>query len=208
VCEQLAAADPRSTRYRRDLAGGIYDLAKLLMPDNPSEALRQAEEAEQIFEGLLKEDPHHIDIQRVAAMTFDLSARLLATAGRVDEARRRTARARDIFKAAADKQWTVGSRVNDYAALLLTCEPPDLRDPSAALPYAKQAVSASREKDPAILKTLALAYFLTGDREQAVVTMQKAIALLPPRTSADARTPLRRELEAQLARFSRRAAAH
>jgi eukaryotic-like serine/threonine-protein kinase len=205
ICEQLAAADPRNTRYRRDLAGGIYSLAKILATTDAPEALRQAEQALQIFEGLLKEDPNHIDIQRVAAMTLDLSARLLVKAGREEEARRRTARALSTFKAAADRLLTVGDRVNDYAALLLTCEPPDLRDPAAALPYARQAASASREKDPAILKTLALAYFLTGDRRRALDTTRKALALLPPRTPVNARSSLRRELEAQLVRFSRAA---
>lgn len=207
ISQELAAADPPNTRYRRDLAGGMYELARTLATVNPPKALRQAEQAWQIFEGLLKDDPNHIDIQRVAAMTLELSARLLVKAGREEEARRRTARARDIFKAAADRLLTVGNRVNDYAALLLTCEPPDLRDPAAALPYAERAAAASREKDPNILKTLALAYFLTGDRERALTATRKALALLPPRTAVNARTPVRRELEAQLVQFSRRAAA-
>ena len=78
----------------------------------------------------------------------------------------------------------------------LTCEPADLRDPEAALPVAKNAVRLSGGTDPAILDTLALAYFMTGDTAKAIETQEKAVSLLPPEESW-----FRSVLEASLVKY-------
>jgi hypothetical protein len=85
---------------------------------------------------------------------------------------------------------------NAAAWLLLTHEFEECRDPQAALPLARRATEASGGNDPAILDTLALALFETGDVAAAVETESKTVALLAPGDSA-----LRAELEASLARF-------
>ena len=59
----------------------------------------------------------------------------------------------------------------------------------------------SSGKDPAILETLALVYFMTGDTAKAIETQEKAVSLLPPEESS-----LRTELEANLAKFRAAAA--
>ena len=61
---------------------------------------------------------------------------------------------------------------------------------------AVQAVAASDAKSPAILDTLGLAYFMTGDRASALETQRKAVSLLPPGDS-----PTRTALEKRLAEF-------
>lgn len=88
------------------------------------------------------------------------------------------------------------SDLNAYAWELLISKDHDLRDPSKALPLAKKAIAGSDEKAAAILDTLGLAYFMTGDTAKALETQRKAVALLPPGDS-----PTRTELEARLARF-------
>ncbi len=97
---------------------------------------------------------------------------------------------------AADESDADASALNEYAWALLTIEPADLRDPAAALPIAQKAVEKSRGEDPAILDTLAKAWFDTGDATKAVETQEKAVSLLPPGDSA-----LRTELETNLATY-------
>jgi len=84
------------------------------------------------------------------------------------ELRRRAARERDASATA----------LNEYAWLLLTCEPVELRDAEAALPAAQEAVRLSGRHEPGALDTLALAQKMTGDLEAAIETQKEAIALL------------------------------
>ena len=86
--------------------------------------------------------------------------------------------------------------LNEYAKLLLTCEPQDLRDPQAALPSAKRAVEMTYGKNVNMLYTLAQACFMTGDTAKAIETQEKAVSLLQPEQS-----PRRTELEANFAKF-------
>jgi len=69
--------------------------------------------------------------------------------------------------------------LNQYAWLLLTCEPVDLRDPVAALPVAQAAVKLSMRKEAGILDTLALAQAMTGDLESAIETQREGLARIP-----------------------------
>ena len=199
--EALQAADPNSTRYSRDLAGMYVNFGKYLaLVGNTTQAVEFARKAQGIFDTLLKQDPNHTEIRRNAALSFFLLAQLLTKTHQIAEARQYLTRALALQKAQADKPEAVGDRVNDYPWSLLTCEPTDMRDPAAALPYAKLAAERTHEKDPNILKTLALAYYLTSDPTHAIETVHKALALLPPHTGGKGDSTMRRELEAQLAK--------
>jgi tetratricopeptide (TPR) repeat protein len=68
-----------------------------------------------------------------------------------------------------------------YAWELLNCEVQDLRDPESALPFAKRAVDKRAEelaggRDAGTLETLAQAYYMTKDLDQAIETQRLAIA--------------------------------
>jgi tetratricopeptide (TPR) repeat protein len=69
---------------------------------------------------------------------------------------------------------------SQYAWALLACEPPDMRDPETALPFAEKAAEVSGWGSAGILDTLALAYYLTGDSGKAIETQRAAIQLLAP----------------------------
>ena len=101
-----------------------------------------------------------------------------------------------IRRKLAEKPDASASDLNSYAWDLLTIEPADLRDPTAALPVAQKAVEQSGGKDPGILDTLALAQQMTGDIDAAVETETTAIGLLPPSPSS-----LRTSLETSLAKY-------
>ncbi len=120
---------------------------------------------------------------------------ILVKQGKPDEARPYVAKVIRHRRRAAEQPDANASDLNEYAWFLLTCEPDDLRDAQAALPVAKRAVEMSGGENAAILDTLALAYFMTGDTAKAVETQEKAVSVL---SSGD---PLRTELEANLAKY-------
>ncbi|MCP4247420.1 MAG: tetratricopeptide repeat protein [bacterium] len=105
---------------------------------------------------------------------------VLRAQGKLDEARPYVAELIAHRKRAAEGSDASPRALNNYAWLLLTCDPGDLRDPEAALPIAQRAVEISDAQDADFLDTLALAQKMTGDLDQAIETQQKAVALLPP----------------------------
>jgi TPR repeat protein len=69
--------------------------------------------------------------------------------------------------------------LNQLAWWELTAKEEQFRDPVEALQLAKVAVAVSEEKEPALLDTLAEAYYANGDPQKAVELERKAIALNP-----------------------------
>jgi len=85
------------------------------------------------------------------------------------------------YRKAADKGYA--SAQNNLAVIYLGSNP-DLRNPRAALDYAKKAV-ASFQYNPVFLSTLAAAYYAEGQFENAVTTQQLVISLVPPDQKAE-----------------------
>ncbi len=141
--------------------------------------------------------PSHPETNRIR----DNSIEMYVKQGLLDEARPLIAEKMQIQRAAADRPEASADELNECAWTLLTVEPADLRDPAAALGYAGRAVQTSGEKDGGIMDTLALAYHLNGDHQQAVETEERALSLLPAGES-----PSRKEMEANLAKFRQAAA--
>jgi Flp pilus assembly protein TadD len=78
---------------------------------------------------------------------------------------------------------------------------PDLADPEAAVAAAKKAVALTNGEDPAMLKTLALAFAENDEPEEAVKVCEKALKLISKQEQPDAQ--LKDDLEASLRRFKR-----
>ncbi len=79
--------------------------------------------------------------------------------------------------------------LNEYAWELLTCWPPDLRDPEAALPVAEKAIRAVPPEDSSLLlDTLARGCRMTGNLPRAIEVQRQAVALLESRNTPNAET--------------------
>lgn len=194
INEELAAANATNTRYQRDLGEHYYSMSKLLDELGETEqSLDFARKAQKLFDAMITREPKALHVRRQTSWNLIQLGKMLAKTGQPDEARLHTRRALEILKGVADWPETIGMYINEYVSPLLTCEPADMRDPVTALKYARLAVELTRGNDPNILKTLALAYHLTGDQAQAAETAQKALALLPP--AENVRSILRRDLE-------------
>jgi tetratricopeptide (TPR) repeat protein len=116
--------------------------------------------------------------------------------GKEEESRPYTIELIALRKQAAQRADAGASKLNEYARVLLTCKPEDLRDPVSALSFAKRAVEKNEGESPLYLDTLSLAYFMTGDTAKAIETQVKALALLPNEDSS-----VRTEMETNMAKF-------
>ena len=82
--------------------------------------------------------------------------------------------------------------MNIAAWAFATSSDPAIRNPALALEYARKAVAAGNDHpDPNHLDTLAEAYYVNGQYDDAVKTEQRAIAL----ASADAKGQFEKSLE-------------
>jgi tetratricopeptide (TPR) repeat protein len=86
--------------------------------------------------------------------------------------------------------------LNNFAWLLLTCEPAELRAPGEALTMARRAAEQSRFSNPRILDTLAMAYSQNDLLQEAVDTQLRALGSIPPEPSQ-----FRAELQTRLDQY-------
>ncbi|MCL4210609.1 MAG: tetratricopeptide repeat protein [Phycisphaeraceae bacterium] len=125
--------------------------------------------------------------------------RIYQARGRHDEARRLAFDYANMLKHAGASPDASAETLNNAAWDLLTMEPPEARDPVAALEFARRSNNLTDHRNPAYLDTLARAWFLTGNVRMAVETQQRALSLVPE--GADIRDEIEqhlREFEAQL----------
>ena len=69
--------------------------------------------------------------------------------------------------------------LNHIGWLYATAENPTLRDPAKALAYAQRAVEASNGRDANILDTLAEAYYVNQEFDEAIRTEERALEIAP-----------------------------
>jgi tetratricopeptide (TPR) repeat protein len=69
--------------------------------------------------------------------------------------------------------------LNHMGWLYATAENPALRDPAKALAYAQRAVEASNGRDANILDTLAEAYYVNREFDEAIKAEERALELAP-----------------------------
>ena len=84
---------------------------------------------------------------------------------------------------------------NNLAWLYATSEDPSFRDRRAALEHAKRAVELSQWKEPSFIDTLAEAYYVNGEYQEAVKVQTKALELDPENS----------ELQEHMARYRKAA---
>jgi len=82
--------------------------------------------------------------------------------------------------------------LNAIAWNILTAPQIKTRDTAFALEVAKAAVTASKEKNPAVLDTYARALFDSGKKSEAVAQQKKAIALAPAAQKAEMEDTLKK----------------
>jgi eukaryotic-like serine/threonine-protein kinase len=179
-----------------------YNLMLSLTETGESE---KAEEAAERARAILASGPEESlrDPETRAAYihVLDHLAKFAAKAGRIAAARQHVQKALEFQAPYVSRPEATARELNQYAAMLLECEPADLRDPRKALDPARRAVELSGRKDPEIIDTLAVALFETGDVQQAIDVESAAASLLVPGAKDKYSVALRRMIEGNLERF-------
>ena len=195
--QELAKVDPHNATARTDLARIYGDIGQVLAAVGALDrAVQSFGAALAIFDDLAAQDSTNMERRTDVSQTLTRLAALSVQTGRLEEARSYTRRVLALQKESADRASATAADLHTYARTLLTCEPPDLQDPTAALPYAQRAVTMSPAPAATLLGTLALAYHRTGDHARALATIEQALALAPGDPNQ------RRELEASRAQFT------
>ena len=183
----------RASGMEHAVANALRQLAEILVLEN------RRPEAEPLYReaAAIEEREFGADHERTIRTRWVLAQLYWGTAD-VEKGRANVVSLLADLKRMAEQPGVTAGHLNLYAVCLLICEPPDVRDPQRALPFAEAAVAASGRKDANILDTLALAYHFTGRDAEALETQREAVARLPPGPS-----PLREELERNLATFEK-----
>src|ERR1019366_1587278 len=142
------------------------------------EALKCFRRAVELLDALIQADPKNVVNRLRLADTLSYVASAELETGKPVEARRDAKRSLEIAKQVADLPDANPDQIYNYAWLAVTMDPADLRDPRAALPYAKRA--AELRGDALSLHVLAQAYAGTGDYVHAEETEVKAVAWYAP----------------------------
>ncbi len=200
----LAALDPANSRAQFDLAVTLSDAGQAMETlGDTAGAMGSYARVADALERLLKTDPQNLTWQSHYAEILVRIGSLLVKTGQREEARRQTARGLAIARQLAAKADTPARELTRAARLLVYCQPPELRDPEAALRYAQRAVELTQFNDAYALDTLAEAQLQAGDAEGARVTIERSLALIPA-TPGEPTPWLRGLLESKRTRLPRR----
>ncbi|HYC09366.1 MAG TPA: protein kinase [Steroidobacteraceae bacterium] len=175
INQGLAAADPDNAQANANFALSLTTLADLLQRTGSAQAaLDEYRHALAILEKLSASAPTNLFMRSQLADTLVATGTLLAHQGRAAEARTLTARGVSIARELASRATATPDELTQYAQILLSCEPAELRNLPNALASAEQAVEKSAGRDPRSLQVLAEAYQKNGDAVRAAETERRA----------------------------------
>ena len=203
INRSMVNADPSNVQAVMSYAISLRWTGDLLnaQGDKPG-ALAKYQTIVGLLEPLVTRGSSNVTVRGRYAEILIVTGRLLAESGRAQEARQLTTHGLVLTRELANRPEATPEDLNQYALDLLTCEPPDLREPATALRYAETWAKKSGSTDSDGLDILARAYFENGKIGDAIETERKALALLAAPRPGQPSPLRRRRLELQLAKFT------
>jgi len=202
LLESLAALDENDQRAQFDLAVALRNIAETSwFLDNNDDALRYSKRGQEILERAAKKDPGNLVAQERHAQMLLETGYYYSLLKRLGEAELHSARGLAVLADLMKKPGVSVNAMHTYAEWLLTAEPPSLRNPRAALPYAEQVVARTGGSDFAYVDTLSKAHAAAGNVERAIQLVEQAIAKIPD----NAQTHQRAVFENRLAEYRKMA---
>ncbi len=192
---ELSKAEPTNDDARWYLATSLMLFGRVLeAASHNDKALENYHKGLTILEELAA-NPKYVSVRKGLFHWLYEVATFLNKIGQTSEARRLAVRSLAIGKELAGQPGTNAGNINDYSFALSYFEPTDLRNPKAALVYAKRSVEMSRGKTSFMLDTLAWAYHQNGDHQHAIELMEQASTFLTGNSRR------RRDFNADIAKF-------
>lgn len=140
--------------------------------------------AEEIYKEILAKNRRVLgDLHPQTLRVLDNLIVVLHAQGKYEESRPTVMEQIELQRRAAERTPADPASLNDYAWVLLSCKPEDLRDPQEALRFAQLASKHSGGQSPPILDTLSLAYEMNANLAQAIEVERKAISLVSERST-------------------------
>ena len=179
MIERLCEEDPQNRVYPQARAsiyrnlGVIEDYA-----GHTSEALAAYLTAISIFEQMLSANPQNPYYRTTLADLQANAALLCVKLGRRAEGLRLARAGVPVLKQTALKPDASASELNLAARFLTQKELPELCDAKLGLDFAQRANTAAAGKDYVVLETLAQAYWMNRDRDNAIRSIQQAMSLI------------------------------
>jgi serine/threonine protein kinase/tetratricopeptide (TPR) repeat protein len=203
--DDVLKQDPNNAAARRGQAVSRTRLANTLSAlGDTAGAVATYQLAVDGLQALVRADPQSARFKTDLTYALLRRVNLLLKAGRPAEARRSASAGLSLLRAQAERPDASANDWNDYAWWLLTCDPPELREPATALQFAKRAVATSTPPNPSFLHTLGWAQYRAGNREQAVATLERTLTLLDPVSAAGPARGLRGQIQHDLDDFKAR----
>jgi eukaryotic-like serine/threonine-protein kinase len=192
----LIQADPRNTQATMDHAVLLKNVGDLHYKLEKLPAAAAAyRESSALLKTLAASDPGNYVLRGRYGTMLVYAGDTLGLMGRKEEAVRMLRDGLAIKKEIADRAGATSDDVIAYSMDLIDCTVDELRDPAAALAYARRATAMTPRPVPENLAQLARAAFEAGDAAQAVEVQQKFLSILP------AAAPARKRAEERLAQF-------
>ena len=207
IYQALRATRPADLQAQRDVSATHTIIGDILLASGRTpEALESYRRGLEIAEAAARDDPQNKLARTDLHLTLGRLADVLWAAGEKQQARQMTERALRLLGPLADSPDALQYDLQNYAWILATTPFEDLRDTARAEKCALKTVEMTQWSDPRVLDTLARAYEAGGKLDRAVEVVEKALGLLPPPGPGGSSSDLRKELEANLARFRQRLA--
>jgi len=201
ISEDLLIADPTNAQASMGVVISSREMGDLLwdMGDRPG-ALLKYQRATDILGKLSAAEPENTLVQGRYAEMLVIYGQALAEAGKVSMARPITAHGLSLTRELAARDDVTADEISEYALHFLDCKPEDLREPATALKYAKESIAKGGTGGD-YLDILARAYFSSGNVANAIETEEKALKSLSSANSKQSISPLRQNIETDLAKF-------
>ena len=195
--QKLQDQQPSDSNLRHIRASIKAHLAYALDTLGDAFTLRAFADAIGELEVSLSEEPR--DSRRVMVLAYALErySAVLDNNGRAKDAEAAYERGLSLERKMAAKPTAGAYELNNLAAALAKCPYPRLRDPALAIELATRANELTNGTAPAILHTLAMAYFQNGQSAKAVETARRALSFVPAAQGPS--TGIRKLIEEMLA---------
>ncbi|MBS1826310.1 MAG: protein kinase [Acidobacteria bacterium] len=200
ILEALAALDENDPRAQFDLCAALRNIAETSwFLERNDDALQNSRRGAEILEKLARRDPANtVAAERYGQMLLE-TGYYYSLVTRAAEARQYSERGLAVLAALVKKPEASAHALHTYAEWLLQAEPPALRNPAAALPYAEQAVARTGGADFAFVDTLSKAHAAAGNVARAIALVEEAMRKIPP----NVQTHQRAVFENRLAQYRR-----